>query len=489
MPANKQATGEPNMAKKRVDFVITEKGAGKAKKGFQDVDRSMASAAKSAAKYAAAYIGVSGIIRLTKASIEAFGIQEQAEKRLETALGGVNKELLKQASALQQVTTFGDEAIIGVQASIAAFTDNTQEIKEATKATLDFAIANGFDLKSAGDLVAKTLGSSTNALTRYGVEVTGAVGSTERLTTLTEGIARLWGGQAAAAADTMAGSMTQAKNAMGDVAEVMGESLSPVITEAAIAMRDLAMGYQEFLNMTKGNRDRLETDIERLDEINILIKDRTLSEAEFVKLMAEKKGILMALADQSSALLRIDEASLIVTAKKIELLKDESKIVNDLRTDYQKFGGEALEGSLKALAMSQNLGEASRALANQYIVEGVFGAVKGAMTSVPFPLNLLAAGGAAIAANALFNSIVPVQAAATGADFVTNGTQMLMVGDNPSGRERVQVTPMGGDPNINGPQGNTFIFGDINGLDEYTVEQLLIPAINRATSQGRAAIA
>jgi hypothetical protein len=104
-------------------------------------------------------------------------------------------------------------------------------------------------------------------------------------------------------------------------------------------------------------------------------------------------------------------------------------------------------------------------------------------------LNLLAAGGAAIAANALFNSIVPVQAAATGADFVTNGTQMLMVGDNPSGRERVQVTPMGGDPNINGPQGGTFNFyGDIIGTDEF-VESNLIPSINRAVTQGRAALA
>jgi hypothetical protein len=35
-----------------------------------------------------------------------------------------------------------------------------------------------------------------------------------------------------------------------------------------------------------------------------------------------------------------------------------------------------------------------------------------------------------------------INSAAKGADFVTNGRQLLMVGDNPSGRERVQVTPM-----------------------------------------------
>ena len=38
--------------------------------------------------------------------------------------------------------------------------------------------------------------------------------------------------------------------------------------------------------------------------------------------------------------------------------------------------------------MSQNLGEASRALANQYIVEGVFSAAKSALVKIPFPCNI-----------------------------------------------------------------------------------------------------
>lgn len=41
---------------------------------------------------------------------------------------------------------------------------------------------------------------------------------------------------------------------------------------------------------------------------------------------------------------------------------------------------------------------------------------------------------------------------ASGADYVTNGPELIMVGDNPGGRERVQVTPLSS-PNINGPRG------------------------------------
>lgn len=52
---------------------------------------------------------------------------------------------------------------------------------------------------------------------------------------------------------------------------------------------------------------------------------------------------------------------------------------------------------------------------------------------------------------ALFAAAGAVQRLAEGADFVTQGPQLVMVGDNPGGQERVQVTPLTS-PNINGPR-------------------------------------
>jgi hypothetical protein len=77
--------------------------------------------------------------------------------------------------------------------------------------------------------------------------------------------------------------------------------------------------------------------------------------------------------------------------------------------------------------------------------------------------------------------------AATGADFVTDGPQLMMVGE--AGREQVSVTPLEG-PNLNGPQGGITIqvMGDFIGNQDF-VEGTLIPAINLAQNQGRAAIA
>ena len=143
-----------------------------------------------------------GSIAAVSKLISAYAEQELAEKKLSAAL-------LTQASALQQQTAFGDEAIIGVQALIAAFTKDEDKIKELTKATLDLSAAKGMDLTAAADLVSKSFGSATNALSRYGITVEGAVGSTERLEMLTGNVAELFGGQAVAQADTLSGSIDQ----------------------------------------------------------------------------------------------------------------------------------------------------------------------------------------------------------------------------------------------------------------------------------------
>ena len=167
------------MADKKLNIKVGLKGHKKAEKGLGKLDSRMKGLGSTALKLGGTFFAAQGIIRGFSTVIKLAGEQEQAEKRLETALGHTSNALLKQASALQKVTTFGDESIIGVQASIAAFVDSEEQIKKATEATLDMAVAMGMDLKSAGDLIAKTLGSSTNALSRYGIQVEGAVGSTE----------------------------------------------------------------------------------------------------------------------------------------------------------------------------------------------------------------------------------------------------------------------------------------------------------------------
>ena len=168
------------------------------------------------------------------AMTRAHAEQELAEKKLETALGFTSTALHNQASALQQTTTFGDEAIISAQALLGAFIKDEEQLKKATVATLDLASAKGMDLSSAADLVGKSLGSSTNSLSRYGIEVEGAVGSTKRLDTLTQNIAKTFGGQARAEAETATETAAAAAEAEAE-AETAAETAAAAAAAAAAA--------------------------------------------------------------------------------------------------------------------------------------------------------------------------------------------------------------------------------------------------------------
>ena len=224
---------------KHIIKAVTE-GFGKAKKDIKGVDSSLKGMAKAALAAGAALYGAKKLLDGMKAAIRLAGEQELAEKKLEAALGKRSKSLLQYAKELQQVSRYGDEVTLSAMTMIASFVKDEDAIKQATKATMDLAAAKGFDLVAAADLVSKTLGSSTNALTRYGIEVTGAVGSSERLESLTKNIARVFGGQATAQADTFTGQVEQMHNALGDMGEELGKHLIPLVTKFANNIKDIA---------------------------------------------------------------------------------------------------------------------------------------------------------------------------------------------------------------------------------------------------------
>ena len=203
----------------RVDIPVRTTGAKKAETQFKQLGKSMAAMAIG---YVGIGIAVTKITGLMKEAVNLWGQQELAEKKLFTAYGKSITELKRYASSMQDMTTFGDEATLGAMSRLAAFTKEEDQLKDLTLASIEMASALTMDLNAAADLIGKTLGSTTNALTRYGVAVDGAVGSTERAASITKGIAELWAGQAAAAAETFTGKVQQLSNAWGDLLEQVG---------------------------------------------------------------------------------------------------------------------------------------------------------------------------------------------------------------------------------------------------------------------------
>ena len=194
------------------------------------------------------------------ASIEKFDKQMLAEVSLSTALGKTSKALLKQASAFQQLTRFGDEEIIQGQAFLAQMGLTEKQILKITPAILDFAQAKGIELKTASDLVAKSIGSETNALSRYGIQIEGAVGGNERLDSALTALNSKFGGQAEAALSG-AGALKQLSNTWGDLQEIVGGFIARGINPAI-------RGLNKLLTIRKKESQSI---IEEQGQLNVLI--------------------------------------------------------------------------------------------------------------------------------------------------------------------------------------------------------------------------
>lgn len=192
-----------------------------------------------------AAFAIQKIISFAKSTIDAYKAQEQAERRLLTAVGNradVQQRLIAQAKQLQRTTIFGDDETVNAQAMMATLIKEEETLKRLTPLVQDFAAAKGMDLRTAADLVAKAVGSTTNALTRYGIVVEGAVGSDARLESAVNSLTKAFGGQAAALAQTDSGKIQQLSNAWNDLKETIGQGLTSALGDASSRLINLVNG-------------------------------------------------------------------------------------------------------------------------------------------------------------------------------------------------------------------------------------------------------
>ncbi len=254
--------------------------------------------------------------------------------------------------------------------------------------------------------------------------------------------------------------------------------------------------------------EELEKQNKTYDELNSAV-DRSINirraEADSIDFVAQKEAmsneerlaLRQTFSEQMNAMFNSDfDMQRVLMSQQVEAFK----AAEISQSEITKFEVEkrkqirASEISFQAGAVSQLIGGLSqlnqasagsakvnaRLAQAQALIDTYAGANK-ALASAPPPFNFVLAGSviAAGLANVLTisRSMGDLKAFATGGDFVTSGPQMIMVGDNPGGRVRVQVTPLSS-PNINGPQGiNVNIQGNIIGTQEF-VRDTLIPEIN-----------
>lgn len=199
----------------------------------------------------AAAFSIAAIGAFFRTSLQGLDQQQKAEAKLLTALEGradVQRQLVEDATRLQRMTLFGDEATIEAYAQLAIFIKNEQALRRLMPLVQDMATALEMDLSQAAKLVAKSVGSSTNALARYGIELEGTAGSADRVEMAITSLSEKFEGQAAAAANTALGKAQQLQNAWGDFGETLASFVAPALTKVASGLNQVISAADVFLS-------------------------------------------------------------------------------------------------------------------------------------------------------------------------------------------------------------------------------------------------
>lgn len=174
---------------------------------------------------------------IIKATVEQEAALAQIEARIKStggAAGVTGEQLAKLAGELQNTTTFADDQISAMQATLLVFTNVTgQQFLKANEAILNMATTLGTDLQTAALQVGKALNDPIDGATklrRAGVDLTDSqeqlikkLVETGRLAQAQEIILgqleTQFGGAARAARDTFGGALEGLKNAFSDLLE------------------------------------------------------------------------------------------------------------------------------------------------------------------------------------------------------------------------------------------------------------------------------
>ena len=297
--------------------------------------KSVKSLATFTAAIATAVVVVTKFFKVINKLEEAYAVQERAETKLRAAIRATGKEasisagnIFQLASELQKTTKIGDELTISAAAMLQQLADLNQEGLEKTIPLMqDFAKAMGISLETAATLIGKTIGSTTNALVRYGVVIDTSGTKSERLAEVIDQLEEKFGGMAAMLGKTATAVKEGLNAAWGDLQETLGGMVSNYL----IPIRE------EFTKL--------------IEKINTSITQARVLKQVLAGLIGGEEALTVAIAAQE------------VVVQKIADAYDKWKEKADLVGDTDPFG-QAIDPQNKADEFLNKLSQAKQTLFN-----------------------------------------------------------------------------------------------------------------------------
>jgi hypothetical protein len=195
------------------------------------VGKAIGAAFVAAAAAAAAYavkIGIDGV----KAAVADEKAQTQLALALQNATGATNAQIQATENSILQMSLASGVADDSLRPALARLVRSTGDITSAQNllsTALDVSTATGKPLESVASALSRAFDGNTTSLGKLGIGLSSAELKTMTFTDVQNRLTELFGGAAAANAETYAGRLARVQVALDEAKETLGTALLPVL--------------------------------------------------------------------------------------------------------------------------------------------------------------------------------------------------------------------------------------------------------------------
>lgn len=212
--------------------------------------KAMGAAFVAAAAAAGAYalkIGIDGV----KAAIEDEKAQTQLALALKNATGATEGAIAATEQFVLQTslaTGVADDELRPALSRLARSTGSVEDAQKLLNTALDISIATGKPLEGVANALAKSYDGNNAALGKLGLGLSAAELKTMNFTQVQGKLSDLFGGAAAANAETYSGRIARMQVAFNEAKETIGFALLPVLEKAMKFVNDFATPVLQAFN-------------------------------------------------------------------------------------------------------------------------------------------------------------------------------------------------------------------------------------------------